>query len=81
MHRIDLGLTRVDWLMENLDALSGIDCAPVPLVNGDDLQNAGFSPGPLFKRVLEEVYDAQLESRVLNKAGAMELAVQLASQK
>ena len=48
--------------------------APVPLVTGDDLVAAGWTPGPTFKRVLEVVYDAQLEGRIGTTAAGMELA-------
>lgn len=48
--------------------------APPPLVTGDDLVAAGFTPGPPFKRVLEDVYDAQLEGRIETRGQAMDLA-------
>lgn len=68
----------VQQLQAAWEALDGVDCAPPPLVTGDDLVAAGLSPGPVFKRVLESVYDAQLESRVTDKPSAMALAVKLA---
>ena len=40
---------------------SGI--GPTPLLTGDDLITAGFTPGPAFKTILDSVYDAQLEDR------------------
>ena len=58
-----------------------ISCAPPPLITGDDLTAAGLSPGPVFKRVLDAVYDAQLESRVSDRDAAMSLALELAAQK
>ena len=48
--------------------------APEPLLSGDDLIAAGFTPGPAFKKVLAEVYDAQLEGRVSDQAAAGQLA-------
>jgi tRNA nucleotidyltransferase/poly(A) polymerase len=42
----------------------GIGIAPVPLVTGNDLIAQGLAPGPVFKRILDAVYDAQLEGRV-----------------
>lgn len=48
--------------------------APEPFLSGDDLVAAGFRPGPAFRRALEAVYDAQLEGRVKDRAGALELA-------
>lgn len=51
--------------------------APDPLLTGDDLVAAGHKPGPAFGRVLEGVYDAQLEGRVTTKEAALELARRL----
>ena len=47
--------------------------APTPLITGDDRVAAGYEPGPEFKRVLYEVYDAQLEGRVADRAAALSL--------
>ena len=57
------------------------EIAPAPLVTGDDLTAAGLQPGPVFKRVLDAVYDAQLEDRVRTKEEALELALRLAAEK
>ena len=35
-------------------------------------------PGPAFKRILDAVYDAQLEGEVTSKDGAMEMAMRIA---
>ncbi|MBM4107390.1 MAG: CCA tRNA nucleotidyltransferase [Phycisphaerae bacterium] len=48
--------------------------APPPLLTGDDLIASGMHPGPSFKKVLDLVYDAQLEGRVMDSSGALELA-------
>ena len=70
---------RVSLRMEELRATpSGI--RPVPLVTGDDLVAAGLTPGPAFKRLLDRVYDAQLEDRLGSREEAMELARDLARQ-
>ena len=37
---------------------------PRPLLSGRDLIVAGYTPGPLFKQILTEVEDAQLERSV-----------------
>jgi poly(A) polymerase len=55
----------------------GVGINPRPLVTGDDLIADGFTPGPLFKRILDEVRDAQLEGRVHGKNEGMELARRL----
>jgi poly(A) polymerase len=55
----------------------GIGLSPTPFLTGDDLSAAGMKPGPAFRRILEGVYDAQLEGQVTNRAEAMELAARL----
>lgn len=65
---------RIDWLEQQLGALGGEDVAPEPFVGGDDLVAMGLPPGPMFKRVLDEVYDAQLEARVTSRQAALEMA-------
>lgn len=39
----------------------GIGLAPKPLLAGEDLIDAGLSPGPAFKTLLDHAYDRQLE--------------------
>jgi poly(A) polymerase len=43
---------------------------PPRLLTGDDLQQMGYAPGPLFSEILRSLEDAQLEGRVQNKEGA-----------
>lgn len=52
--------------------------APQPLVTGEDLIAMGMAPGPVFKRVLDGVYDAQLEGKVGSLEEARALAAVLA---
>lgn len=47
---------------------------PEPLVTGDDLISLGLSPGPIFRRLLDRLYDVQLEDGFATKAQGMELA-------
>lgn len=72
---------RIEPLDRTLDELSKTDFAPPPFVTGDDLVAGGLLPGKLFKRVLDETYDAQLEDRLTSKEQAMAFALQLASKK
>jgi hypothetical protein len=71
---------RVDALYDAFANLAGADWAPPPLITGDDLAAAGLKPGPVFKRVLDAVYDEQLEGRVATKEQAMEVAMRLAKE-
>lgn len=63
-----------------VDVLAATGLAPAPLVTGTDLIEAGLEPGPLFSRVLEAVYDAQLEAAILSREEAMQLAQVLARE-
>lgn len=51
--------------------------APAALLDGDDLVGMGLKPGPAFKRILDAVYDAQLEGRVSTPLEARELVAKL----
>jgi len=76
-----VGASRVDELNRQLDELAKTDFAPPPLITGDDLTAAGLQPGKLFKRILDEVYDAQLEGQISCKDEAMRQAMLIAEQK
>lgn len=67
-------MTRIIWLRERFAELEDVDCAPPPLITGDDLLAIGMAPGPAFKRILDAVYDAQLEHRITTRDEAMALA-------
>lgn len=53
--------------------------APPPLITGDDLVAAGYSPGPRFAEWLDLAYDAQLEGRVRDREAALRLVADLAA--
>ena len=55
-------------------ALAASQLAPDPLITGNDLLALGLTPGPGFKRVLDAVYDAQLEGSLELKDEALALA-------
>jgi poly(A) polymerase len=61
-------------LEADFEELSKVEVAPAPLITGDDLVAEGFRPGPLFRRILDAVYDAQLEGRVGTRDEALTLA-------
>jgi poly(A) polymerase len=86
---------RLMWALAKVgyepQALAALDCelqalylsgnyAPLPLITGDDLTAAGLRPGKLFKRILDEAYDAQLEGRIDTKQQAMALAMKIAGE-
>lgn len=76
-----LRFPRVAELKQQLAELEKTEVAPPPFITGDDLTAAGLSPGPLFKKVLDAVYDAQLEDRVASRDQAMKLALALAQER
>ena len=65
-------------LQSKLAELEKTDYAPPPLITGDDLTAAGLTPGPVFKRVLDAVYDEQLEGRVKTRDEALKRAMEIA---
>jgi len=79
-HSSHIHAPRVQWLAKQFQSLEQTDYAPPPLITGDDLTAAGLTPGPAFKRILDAVYDAQLEDRVKTKDEAMALAMTFARQ-
>jgi poly(A) polymerase len=53
--------------------------SPTPWLCGDDLIAMGLRAGPNFRRILDAVYDAQLEEKISSKADATALAKQLSN--
>src|SRR5438876_3128972 len=69
LHRLDCEasdriLRLSDFTRKKMEELPPGEIRPAPLVNGEDLINAGYTPGPLFKEILGAVEDAQLEGRL-----------------
>lgn len=74
--------TRLSRLSAEISTLreDGVGVSPDPILNGDELVALGWRPGPAFKRILESVYDAQLEGRIRTRQEAVELAERLRVQ-
>ncbi|MDP6446491.1 MAG: CCA tRNA nucleotidyltransferase [Pirellulaceae bacterium] len=45
---------------------------PPPLISGDDLRDAGLSPGPAFRDILEQVRDLQLMGQLSDAGDALQ---------
>ena len=45
---------------------------PIPLINGNDLKDLGFIPGPIFKEILNEIENKQLDEEIITKEEAIE---------
>jgi len=61
-------------IKRRVEQLEKTGLAPVPLINGDDLIEAGLEPGPLFGRLLDSIYDAQLEDTIHSREEALSMA-------
>ena len=58
-------------ITEDLEPLRRDGLAPDALIDGNDLIEAGLTPGPRFKAILDAVYDAQLEGVVTDRDQAL----------
>jgi putative nucleotidyltransferase with HDIG domain len=78
LHRVDC-LASHGWL-ENYEFIRSKQrelpperLRPQPLLTGEDLIRAGYTPGPAFRKALDAVEDAQLESRIHTREEALAL--------
>jgi poly(A) polymerase len=71
--RIDGTTREMDFCRERLQ-WPAAQLNPPLLITGNDLRRAGFPSGPIFRRVLAEVRDAQLLGHVTTPDAALELA-------
>jgi poly(A) polymerase len=69
-----------DALMARYRALEAAGVSPPPLITGHDLIALGLEPGPVFRTILDEVYDAQLEGRARTREEALALARRIAAE-
>jgi poly(A) polymerase len=85
LHRADAlasgrGTEHVEFCEELLARWTAADLDPPPLITGHDLMGLGLEPGPLFKRVLDAVREAQLEGTVTTREEALELVRRLLAE-
>ncbi|MGC2658065.1 MAG: CCA tRNA nucleotidyltransferase [Bryobacteraceae bacterium] len=76
LHRLDTqasnGYTAAyDFVRDQLGHLGEEELRPRRFINGKDLIEAGYQPGPLFSKALEAVETAQLEGEISTKDEAM----------
>jgi poly(A) polymerase len=64
-------------LLPRLRQLQKDDNAPPPLLTGDDLLAEGLKPGPIFRKLLDTAYDAQLEGKVRTREEAISYALSM----
>jgi hypothetical protein len=68
-----------EWqvLVERAGAIPAERVQPEPLVGGDDLKALGITPGPIYGRVLDAVYTAQLDEEITQREQALDMARRL----
>lgn len=64
-------LTDYNFTRDFLANMSEEELKPVRLLTGNDLKDMGFKPGPLFKTILEELEEAQLNGKVKTREEAV----------
>ena len=73
---------RQSRLAERIAAVPADDILPAPFVTGDDLTARGVTPGPIFKTVLDKLYEAQLNLELRTRDAALaRLAEELKSRR
>lgn len=60
-----------EWFIEKVRALNVEQKAPEPILMGRHLIDLGLRPSPEFKRILDAVYEMQLDGKVTNLDGAL----------
>lgn len=70
-----------DWLLDRAAALDVKVAAPRPIVQGRHLLELGLSPGPHFKALLDECFEAQLAGRISTVDEGKALARELAGRR
>ena len=76
LHRMDClasfgSLASHEFVRQRMVQIPPEAIRPAPLVTGDDLIAAGYSPGPRFKAILSAVEDGQLDGQLINKEDAL----------
>src|SRR5207249_3168110 len=82
LHRADAEATgnstaHVEYCEKLLQEWSAEELNPPPLVTGHDLIRLGLPQGPLYKELLDQVREAQLDGKVHNTGEALQLVESL----
>jgi poly(A) polymerase len=77
LHRLDClsshrNLDSYDFVRRFLEVTPPEQVRPERLLSGDDLQDMGFRPSPLFSQILQALEDAQLEGQIRTQEEAKE---------
>ena len=81
LHRLDClashgDLTNYELAQRLLAETPAEQIKPAPLLSGNDLIAQGYTPGPLFKEILQAVEDAQLEGKLHTREDALRLVAE-----
>ena len=61
----------MDWFLERVRALAVERRPPAPLLLGRDLLELGLAPGPEVGRLLQVLYERQLDGAIRDREGAL----------
>jgi len=86
LHRVDClashgNLDNYYFVKDRLTVFARERVKPAPFVSGHDLVRLGLSPGPLFGKILREIYDLQLDEKVKTRREAVEYVKEKWAQK
>lgn len=76
LHRVDCLASHGDlgnyfFIKEQLENFEQEQIKPQPLIGGRDLISIGLEPGPVFGKILSEIYDLQLEEKFSTREEAL----------
>ncbi len=76
LHRIDCLashgiLDNYNYLIQKRKMIASDQLKPQPYINGKDLIEMGLKPGPVFGKLLSEIYELQLEEKIRNRDEAL----------
>jgi len=77
LHRVDCLSSHRDlesyyFCLEKLEEFGHEPAPATPLINGRDLIDLGYKPGPVFAKILQSVEDLQLEGTIDSRDEALE---------
>lgn len=70
----------MDWFIDQVRNLSVERAGPTPFLLGRDIVALGLKPGPPIGKILTEVYEQQLDSKIVDRDQALSLALRLSQQ-
>jgi poly(A) polymerase len=77
LHRVDClashgGLDGYNFCIEKLKTFEPEEIRPPKIVTGKHLINMGFKPGPIFREILTDIEDKQLEGVIIDQKEALD---------